>query len=165
MGLIDELNPKHAAFAREVVKDHNGTQAAIRAGYSANGASVTANRLLANPKIKAAVAELESKAAAKAQVTLEEVVGELRRVGFSDAGQILDERGVCRSLNEMPEDIRRCISSVKFSGDGGTEVRFWPKTQALELLGKHLGLKDKVEISGPDGGPVPISININRGRK
>ena len=46
------LSPKQQAFVREYVKDWNGTQAAIRAGYAAEkGASVTwcwAIKLIAN---------------------------------------------------------------------------------------------------------------------
>ena len=35
----------------EWLKDHNATQAAIRAGYSKNGATVQGARLLANAKV------------------------------------------------------------------------------------------------------------------
>jgi hypothetical protein len=63
----------------------------------------------------------------------------------------------------MPEDIRRSIASVKFSGDGGTEVKFWSKNQALELLGKYRAMwTDKTELTGKDGGPLKVSFNINR---
>ena len=46
------LNPRQAAFVREYLVDLNGTQAAIRAGYSPNGADVQAIRLLGNAKPK-----------------------------------------------------------------------------------------------------------------
>ncbi len=160
------LNPKQAAFVREYLVDLNATQAAIRAGYSKKTAGVQGHELLKKPEIAAAVAAKGKSAADRAGATAEEILRELGRIGFSDAGQILDERGNCRTLNEMPEDIRRCISSVRFSGDGGTEVKFWPKNQALELLGKYRAMwTEKTELSGPGGGPVPISININRGGK
>lgn len=45
------LTGKQRAFAIEYPKDYNGTQSAIRAGYSKNGAGVTAHHLLKNPKI------------------------------------------------------------------------------------------------------------------
>ncbi|CAN0439980.1 unnamed protein product, partial [Laminaria digitata] len=58
------LTPKEASFVEEWPVDLNGTQAAIRAGYSPNGASVQASRLLAKPKIQAAIKKrLEEKAA------------------------------------------------------------------------------------------------------
>lgn len=159
------LNPKHQAFVSEFLKDRNGTQAAIRAGYSSKGASVQATRLLANVNIRAEIAKATDRAANKAQVTLEEVIGELKLLGFSDPALLVDENGYQLPLHKMPPEMRRCISSIELGGDGGTRIKFWPKNSALELLGKHLGLKDKVEISGPEGGPVPVSININRGKK
>ena len=54
-----ELSPKARKFVTEYLKDFNGTQAAIRAGYSSTGAGVTANRLLKNPKIHDMVARVE----------------------------------------------------------------------------------------------------------
>lgn len=157
-------NLKHEAFCLEFVKDHNASEAYVRAGYSAKGAGQAAHKLLKNAEVAARIAELEAELADKAKVSAERILEELCRIGFSDPGQILNENGMCRTLNEMPEDIRRCISSVKFSGDGGTEVKFWPKNNALELLGKYRAMwTDKAEVSGPGG--AEISININRGGK
>ncbi len=44
------------AFCVEYLQDLNGTQAAIRAGYSARSADVTSARLLADEKVKAEIA-------------------------------------------------------------------------------------------------------------
>ena len=49
------LNPKQQSFVEEYLKDLNGAQAAIRAGYSPNRAEQTASRLLTNGKVKSAV--------------------------------------------------------------------------------------------------------------
>ena len=47
-----ELNPRQIRFALEYAIDGNGTQAAIRAGYSAPTAAECASRLLTKRKIK-----------------------------------------------------------------------------------------------------------------
>ena len=47
------LKPKERAFVREYLRDLNGTQAAIRAGYAEKTAPARASRLLRMPKIKA----------------------------------------------------------------------------------------------------------------
>jgi phage terminase small subunit len=154
-------NAKRETFALEYVKDHNAIQAYIRAGYSPKGAGQAAHKLLKIAEVAARIAELDAKLADEALISAKEIILELKRIGFSDPGQILDERGNCRTLNEMPEDIRRCIASVKFSGDGGTEVKFWPKNHALELLGKYRELKmwtDKVELTGKDGGQFTVKV-------
>ena len=51
------LNPKQQRFVEEYLVDLNGTQAAIRAGYSPKTAEVQASRLLSNAKVQQAVAE------------------------------------------------------------------------------------------------------------
>jgi phage terminase small subunit len=160
------LNPKQAAFVREYLVDLNATQAAIRVGYSPKTAKQQGSRLLTNADIAKAIEAGKADVAQDAHATKEQILQELARIGFSDPGQILNEDGVCRTLNEMPEDIRRCISSVKFSGDGGTEVKFWPKNQALELLGKYRSMwVERLEHTGKDGEKLSVSININRGKK
>src|SRR4051812_6766542 len=45
------LAPRKAIFVAEYVKDGNGTQAAIRAGYAAKSAHVAAYRLLKDDKV------------------------------------------------------------------------------------------------------------------
>lgn len=68
------LTLKQERFAREYSVDHNGTQAAIRAGYSSNGAEVTGTRLLANPKVKELVGSLDQKTATRIELTAEVVL-------------------------------------------------------------------------------------------
>ena len=56
-----ELRPQWRKFADEYCRDFNGTQAAIRAGYSPNGAGVQAHHLLRKPNIRAHIsARLEA---------------------------------------------------------------------------------------------------------
>lgn len=74
------LNPKQARFVAEYLIDLNATQAAIRAGFSANGASVQGVRLLANAKICAAIEVGRAKAAEKAGITLDDHLSELARI-------------------------------------------------------------------------------------
>ena len=55
------MNPKQRAFVREYQVDHNGAQAAQRAGYSPNGAKVAASRLLTNVNVQEALRAAEAK--------------------------------------------------------------------------------------------------------
>ena len=52
---LGRLRPKQARFVQEYLIDLNGTHAAIRAGYAAPSAEVTASQLLRFPKVAAAV--------------------------------------------------------------------------------------------------------------
>ena len=50
------LTPKQARFVTEYLIDQNATQAALRAGYSKNGARQTAHNMLSKPYIKERIA-------------------------------------------------------------------------------------------------------------
>lgn len=63
-----ELNVKQRRFVEQYLIDLNGTQAAIRAGYSHNGAEVTGHRLLRHPKIAALVVEGQAKLSEKSGI-------------------------------------------------------------------------------------------------
>jgi phage terminase small subunit len=86
---LDGLSPKRAAFVREFCVDHNGTQSAIRAGYSEATADEQASRLLANVKVRKAIAERMRVAAAAAGVDAALVIAELRDLAFSDPREIM----------------------------------------------------------------------------
>ena len=68
-----ELTNKQKAFCREYVIDHNGTQAAIRACYSRNGAEVRACELLRKSNIKDYIARLEAAHSVNTDMTVEKV--------------------------------------------------------------------------------------------
>lgn len=71
------LTPKQQRFVLEYLQDHNGTQAAIRTGYSAKTAKQQGSRLLADPRIQAAVRAGQKKVAKKAEVTVDSLMAEL----------------------------------------------------------------------------------------
>ncbi len=101
---------------------------------------------------------------AKGRLTRERVEKELRIVALMNARQLFGtgkKRNTLLDVADMPEDMQRCIASVKVRTENLTagdkkqdetvEIRLWPKVQALELCARSLGmLKDKVEISAPE---------------
>lgn len=73
------LTSKQQRFVQEYVKDQNGTQAAIRTGYSEKTAKQQGSRLLADPRIKAAVRAGQKRVATRAAVTVESLMAELEQ--------------------------------------------------------------------------------------
>lgn len=69
---------KHKRFAEEYVVDCNGTQAAIRAGYSRKTSSVQASRLLRNAKVRAAIDSLLAESAKRSELTADEIINGVR---------------------------------------------------------------------------------------
>lgn len=73
------LTPKQQRFVQEYLKDQNGTQAAIRTGYSEKTAKQQGSRLLTDPRILAAVRAGQQKVAKKAEVTVDSLMAELEQ--------------------------------------------------------------------------------------
>ena len=83
-----KLTPKQLAFIREYQVDHNGTQAAIRAGYSENGASVQATRLLANARVRSEINQRRDKREKRCEISVDALMEKL----YSAATDCLSER-------------------------------------------------------------------------
>src|SRR5262245_31654072 len=110
------LSPKQRAFVTEYVKDCNGAAAAKRAGYSPSRANRAAAENVSKHDIREEIDRRLKAAAARADVTAENVVRELALVAFSDIGDIIDFSRAeprIRPANEIPTGARRAIRSIK----------------------------------------------------
>lgn len=96
MPRADVLTRKQEAFLAEYLKDHNGTQAAVRAGYSQGSARAIAGQLLAKPHIKAELARLESELLESVGVTAEQVLRQIQRIAFFDVATIYKNANVLK---------------------------------------------------------------------
>jgi len=123
------LTARQQKFVEAYALDRNAARAARKAGYSANGAKVTACRLLTNPNLQAALAAKEAELAVRLEIDRETVVGGILQsisaaVGQGNPGQAI--RGwveVARILGlDKPEAARRVLSAedarlrAKFEG-------------------------------------------------
>ena len=147
--LSNSLTEDQELFCREYIKDLNGKQAAIRAGYAEASAEVQACRLLSHDKVKHFVQVLMDKRNAKLEVSSDDVLRELMKIGYADIRQIFNEDGTIKDPKDWPDDIAKCIASIEVleehEGYGKDKVfigytkkvKFWDKTKCLELIGKH----------------------------
>ena len=69
-----KLTPKQEMFCREYLVDLNGTQAAVRAGYSEKTANEQAAQHLAKVSVQSRISELKSERGIALQVTTEGVL-------------------------------------------------------------------------------------------
>ena len=150
---VAKLTDKQRRFVDEYLIDLNATQAAIRAGYSAKTADQQGSRMLANVKVKQAVAEKQAQRSKRTGVNQDRVVLELAKVAFAKMTDIVDSKGIIKE-DASPDDLA-CIESIKYKESdneyGGSverEVKIASKLKALELLGKHLGMwSDKFNVT------------------
>lgn len=157
------LTPKQTAFCREYLVDLNATQAAARAGYSAATANEQGARLLANVSVSEEIARLMAAREERTDITGDRVIEELATMAFYDPAEIggADIRGPA-DIAKLPEKVRRCIVGWGWDKAGNFTLKLAAKTPQLELIGRHLGLfRDKIEHSGPGGGPIETSPTLS----
>lgn len=168
------LTLRKTIFCDEYIKDFNGTQAAIRAGYSAKTANEQAVRLLANVSIQSYISDLLKKRSERTEITQDRVLLEIARLAFNDPRKVFDKNNSLLPINQWPDEAAAAISSIKITestdADGAVlvqtkEVKFWDKGRQLELAAKHLGMltgeKDK-DTDTPE--PKQIVFNIKNAR-
>lgn len=173
MGAITE---KQKRFADEWLVDLNGTRA-YKVAYPSvkkdETARVNASRLLTNANVKTYIQERQKEREKRTEITQDSVLRELALIAFAKASDyakvvekdamvevdgnmvpVLDEDGnqvKYRTVepiltDELTEDQKKAIAVIK-KGRDGFEIKPYSKIQALELLGKHLGMfTDKVEV-------------------
>lgn len=114
------LNEKQKQFCNEYIIDFNGTQAAIRAGYSKKTANRLASENLSKLDIQEYLKELIDNRNKRTQITQDEVVADIIRVKnrCMQSEAILDKDG-----NET--------GIYKFDSTGANK--------ALDMLMKHTG--------------------------
>lgn len=171
-----KLTDKQQRFCDEYLIDLNGTRA-YKAAYPSvkkdETARVNASRLLTNANVKAYIQERQKEREKRTEITQDSVLRELALIAFAKASDyakvvekdamvevegnmipVLDENGnpvKYRTVepiltDELTEEQKKAIAVIK-KGRDGFEIKPYSKIQALELLGRHLGMfTEKVEV-------------------
>ena len=156
------LTDRERGFVESYLVDLNPTQAAIRAklGKTKKSSTEIASRMRKKPAVAAAISQLMGE---RTGVTGAGVVNEIARIAFSkmpDFARVEKGTLVITDTSELTEDQQAAISEISETvGEGGRTVRvkLHDKLSALDKLAKVLSLyREKVEVSGPNGGPVQM---------
>lgn len=134
-----KITPKQLKFIDEYLIDLNGTQAAIRAGYSKHSANEIASELLAKPNVSARVSQRRLELSEQTKVNQEWVLNRLieisnkcvQAVPVMEFDPIAKEMRQKKALNDKGEEV----GVFMFDSNGANK--------ATELIGKHLGFFEK----------------------
>lgn len=142
-----KLDSRQRRFCEEYLKDLNGTDAAIRAGYSKRSASSIAYQLMQKSQVLELIQALQEKRSERTAIDADYVLRRLADIDQLDIADILDGQGNALPIHEWPKVWRQSISGVDLqelmTGDIETVIRKikWPdKVKNLELLGKHVSV-------------------------
>lgn len=178
---IKPLKGKLKRFADEYLIDFNGTQAAIRAGYSERSAYSIASENLRKPEVAAYLRARKAEWDAEYEHRIMgryEVLARLSEIAASDMGDLLptDDDGKptgdlqslsLRSAKEMGKShlIKKLKRTITTTAVGEVETQtetieaeLYSAHEALRDLGKYHALfTEKVDLTS-DGKPIPIAI-------
>ena len=164
-----KLPPMQDRFVDEWLIDFNGTQAAIRAGYSERSARSIAGRLLTKDNIQREISRRQKDLQKRTEISQDRVVKELARVASADAAdyaqvetrivekddgtEVSYQTVTLKNTAELSPEQRTAIAGIK-QGTNGIEVKLCDKLKALELLGRHIGMfSDKLEVKATVDNP------------
>ena len=165
---IDPLTNKQRAFVLEYVKDWNATQAAIRAGYSADTARSIGHENLTKPDIRAEI----DRHFADMGLTADRIKAEQMALAFSDLGDfvtiqagggvIVNDSSQLKGRTKLIKKIkerRKILTKAEGDGeemiiDSQIEIELYDKQKALDVLGKVVGL-DKSGQETEEGPKAP----------
>jgi phage terminase small subunit len=156
------ITPKQRRFVTEYLIDLNGTQAAIRAGYSKHSADEIAAQLMARPHVKA---EVDAAIAARSQETKIDAAWVLKRLAAEAEADIADiyfENGAIKPVHEWPKIWRQgLVAGVEHvetkdaegnaTGHVVVKIKVSDRVRRLELIGKHVGVQafqENIAVSG-----------------
>lgn len=111
-----KLEPKQQRFVEEYLIDLNGTQAAIRAGYSPKGANSKAAQLLAKVSIQEAIVEAQQQRAKRTEVTADWVVERLRSEATL-TGDDSSHAARVSALKALGEHLGMFVKRLKVEGE------------------------------------------------
>lgn len=148
------MTEKQKRFVEEYLIDLNGTQAAIRAGFSPKTAAEQACRMLKSGQVKDAIDKAMAERSKRTGITQDRVLREIARIAFVNPADVvnLDEATV---IDEASLDDLAAIASVRVktipTEDGDIverEIKFYDKTKSLDMLNRHLGMyNDKLDVT------------------
>ena len=126
-----KLTPKQEMFCREYLVDLNGTQAAIRAGYSIKTAHPQAARALSNVTVQSRISQLKEDREAVVGITAEYVL-----------------RGIRVTTEEARESGERSVALKGYELLGRHLALFTDKSQITGAEGKPLIPVERFTESG-----------------
>ena len=122
--ILDEnLTDKQVRFCEEYIKDLNGCQAAIRAGYSQDTAQEQSSRLLSKVKVKLYIKKLIDDARDSVDITVAEIVNGFKEIAFDETSS---KNHKLRAFEDLAKYKGLFVldSRIELSGKEGKPVEY-----------------------------------------
>lgn len=158
------LTQRQKLFIKYYREGSSAAAAARKAGYSESIAQVacSGDLLLYHPAVQAEIKrlnEIKFKALDFKAENLIEMAITMLQANNTDFVKRLDNGKTVVDLTEVTRDQALAIQEIGYDLQGNPRVRLEPKLPWAQFLAKLTGaVKDKLEVSGPGGGPITIEF-------
>ncbi len=142
----NKLTKKQEMFCRCYVSNgHNGSKAAIRAGYSKKTAKVIAMENLTKPYLKSFIEELEKPVIEKLGLDENWVLTKLHNFSEALITDYFDfdadtKSIVLKDLTTLPKSKIEAIEEIQQDKDGRIKIKLVNKRASVVDIGKHFGM-------------------------
>jgi len=174
---LNKLPARQQRFVDEYLIDLNGTQAAIRAGYSPRTANQQASRLLTKQSIQEAIAVAKAERSRRTKLMQDKVIRQLEKIAFADIKDVVTWDGELFSVRPSEEIDGTILAEIREKpGRNGVArtVKLNDRMKALLKLYDHLGderqlqlvkLQAEIEKLGfvKEGQDLELTIKVNYG--
>ena len=151
-----KLSPKQEKFCIEYLKDFNGAQAAIRAGYSSKTAREQAARLLTKVIVSERIASERKKDAENSGITRQMVLEGYKKLAFFDTRKFYNKDGSLKPVPDLDEESAFALAGFDVNEVGEllkvSKIKISDRKAALDSIAKMLGynapVKTDVTLSG-----------------
>lgn len=163
-------------FCNEYLIDLNATRA-YKVAYpktkKEETASSNGSRMLRNDKVQEYISNKMKEQEKRTEITQDMVIKELARIAFLDIRKLYNASGGLKNIQDIDEEAVKAISSLEtleeYDGYGGDreqigdtkKVKLLDKVKALELLGKHLGMFNDVNVNMKNAIQVELVDDVN----
>lgn len=160
--------------------DENPYKAALRAGFvlgDLESTDPTVAELMADHNVINALRSAREQRASRVKMTQDSILHEMSLLSHSSLEHYLvDDNGNVQLAEGAPEGAMRALRSIKrritqrtdlksntTTREINVEITLWDKPTPLKTMGKQTGLfPDKVEHTGPNGGPIETITRVER---
>lgn len=146
---LPDLTPKQEAFAFAYLETGNASEAYRRAydaeSMSTEAVHVEASRLLDHPRVALRIDGLKDAQRRRHALTIDRVLAEYAKIAFADA-ELMSRVTSQAALADLTPDERAAVAEVSETTTehgGSIRVKLHNKLDALEKIGRHLGVFEK----------------------
>ena len=144
----DKLTEKQKKFVIYYLQSFNGTQSAIKAGYSPTGAFVEGSRMLKNAKVVKYINEIRALQLESLMLDSKDILQRHAKIANSNILDFLGEGNKMKPIDEMDGTLIKDISITTEEVDNEFEkktktsvkLKVEDRNKSLEFLTKYFGL-------------------------